>query len=149
MRQERTKRRERQRQEKIKKLEAERLRSRPEEQFQDEVEEEEQVIKRWIDQGIWRNEFRFSGPSKWKHEDPTSVEPKCGNEGDGIAFSLPREETKSAETEELKGTEVDQRQEREREASHPPLSISTSHPRTPQKMQKKHSKHITKSWGQR
>lgn len=138
LRQERKKRWEMKWKEKIKELEADRLRSRPEEQFHDEVEDEEtwlnqrigkrdgnyflarkRIIKRWIDQGIWRNEFRFSGPSKWKHEDPTSVEPKCEYEDDGIAFSLPREETKSTEMEELEGAEMDERQEREREASRP------------------------------
>lgn len=126
------------RQDNLKKLETDRLRSRPEEQFHDEVKEEETwlndiigkrdgnpllarktVMKRWIDQGIWRDEFRFSGPSKWKHEDPACMEPKCETEVDGNAFSLPREETKSAETERAKGVEVDAQRERELDASRP------------------------------
>ncbi|RMJ15193.1 hypothetical protein CDV36_005095 [Fusarium kuroshium] len=134
----REKKREKMRQEIIKKLEADRLRSRPEEQFHDEVKEEEawlddiigkrdgnislarkRVVKRWIDQGIWRDEFQFSGPSQWKHEDPGSVEPKCEIEGDGNAFSLSRDKTESAETEQLKGDEVEAQQKREREASRP------------------------------
>ncbi|KAJ3465026.1 hypothetical protein MRS44_005684 [Fusarium solani] len=96
---------EKRRQATIKKLEADRLRSRPEEQFHDE--------------GIWRNEFQFSGPSQWKHEDPDSVEPKCKTESDGNAFSLTQEEIQPAETQQLKGAEVDDQEEREREASRP------------------------------
>ncbi|KAH7276144.1 hypothetical protein NW759_006013 [Fusarium solani] len=129
---------EKRRQATIKKLEADRLRSRPEEQFHDEVKEAEvwlddiigkrdgnhmlarkRIVGHWIFQGIWRNEFQFSGPSQWKHEDPDSVEPKCETEGDGNAFSLTREEIQPAETQQLKGAEVDDQEEREREASRP------------------------------
>ncbi|RSL43023.1 hypothetical protein CEP54_015253 [Fusarium duplospermum] len=130
--------REKERQETIKKLEVDRLCSRPEEQFHDEVKEEEawlddiigkrdgnlllarkRVVQRWIDQGIWRKDFEFSGPSRWKHEDPGSAELKCEIEGDGKAFSLSRDKTQSAESEQLKGNDVEDQQEREREASRP------------------------------
>ncbi|KAL2692472.1 hypothetical protein Neosp_002882 [[Neocosmospora] mangrovei] len=126
------------RQETVKKLEANRLRSRPEEQFHDEVKEEEiwlddiigkrdgnhllarkRIVERWIDQGIWRNEFQFSGPSKWKHEVPNSVESKSEYEGDGNAFSLTREEKQSTELEQLKEAEVDDQEDCVRDASRP------------------------------
>ncbi|KAJ4200213.1 hypothetical protein NW767_007734 [Fusarium falciforme] len=80
---------EKRRQDAIKKLEVDRLRSRPEEQFNDEVEEVEPWLKeiigerpgnksfakkiveyRWRKQKIWRDEFEAHGPRKWKHEDP-------------------------------------------------------------------------------
>lgn len=47
------------------------------------------------------------------------MEPKCETEGDDNPFSLTREETQSAETKQLKGAEVDDQEEREREASRP------------------------------
>ncbi|UPK96601.1 hypothetical protein LCI18_007536 [Fusarium solani-melongenae] len=109
----------------IKKLEVDRLRSRPVEQFHDEVKEAEAwlddtigkrdgnhaharrvVVRHWTLHGIWRDEFQFSGPSQWKHDDPDSVEPKCETEGDDNASLLTREERQSAETQQLKGYEA-------------------------------------------
>ncbi|KAJ4315064.1 hypothetical protein N0V84_008576 [Fusarium piperis] len=123
--------------EKVMERNANRLRSRPEEQLYDEIEEEKTwlngiigkrhgnsslacgiVAKRWIDQGIWRDEFIFGEGTKWKHEDSASVELKCKTEGDGNAFSLTGQETRSLEAGNVRGAKV-QAQEREREASRP------------------------------
>lgn len=89
-----------------------------------EAEASEIVKPRWVEQGIWKNEWTSSPWGLWKHEEP--LEPESGPETDIQA--LPRiftfaskQQPQQIKSDKEKG-EARERQalrEREREASRP------------------------------